>query len=102
MLIQPPPYQWWELGSSGRSNGSLFPHVSPFPHIDLCTPVFPVYRAGLDLFRVLGSFPIMERYSGISYHSYGQIAFWAHIGGFAAGMLLFSFFVQKKKDEYYY
>jgi membrane associated rhomboid family serine protease len=27
----------------------------------------------------------------------GGIAFWAHIGGFAAGMLLYKFFIQKPK-----
>ncbi|GAB4453634.1 MAG: rhomboid family intramembrane serine protease [Bacteroidia bacterium] len=31
----------------------------------------------------------------------GGIAFWAHIGGFLAGMLLYKFFLTKEKDSYY-
>jgi membrane associated rhomboid family serine protease len=28
----------------------------------------------------------------------GQIAFWAHVGGFAAGMIIYRFFLQARNE----
>jgi len=93
------------VGASGAVAGVMGAYFLMFRHSRILTYVPPFFLFTVPAWVYLGFWALSQLWSGtveLAINSYGQIAFWAHIGGFVAGMLLYSFFVQRKKDDYYY
>ena len=102
------------IGASGAIAGVMGAYFLMFPHSQVITliPIFvyPLFVA-LPAVTFLGLWFLMQFLSGVgSLTAAGQvggIAWWAHIGGFIAGMILCPFFVEPQKparkrfpDEY--
>jgi len=69
-------------------------------------PVFIFFFWWLPAWIVLGYWFIVQFFSGaatsIAYtnQSTGGIAFWAHVGGFVAGIFLIKVFPQRRRSRY--
>ena len=79
------------IGASGAISGVLGAYLLLFPHARVCTLVpigfvfFTTIRAGW----LLGFWFVFQLLSGLgSNPAEGGVAFWAHIGGFVAGLPL--------------
>jgi membrane associated rhomboid family serine protease len=91
------------LGASGAIAGVLGAYLVTFPRAKVDTIVFLGYFirwVRLPAVIVLGFWFIIQLFSGIgslAYHTpdKGGIAFFAHIGGFIAGMVLVFFFKKR-------
>ncbi len=93
------------VGASGAVAGIMGAYFLMFKKARVLTLVFPFFLVNLPAWFFLGVWAISQLWSGtISLlHNYasssGQIAFWAHIGGFAAGMLLYRLFLRPKARQ---
>jgi membrane associated rhomboid family serine protease len=84
------------LGASGAISGVLGAYILMFPRAKILTliPIFIfIQLAELPAFIILGFWFVLQFFNGIlslKYASGGMagIAWWAHIGGFIAGLLL--------------
>ena len=79
------------IGGSGAISGVLGAYFLLYPRARVTTFVMLLI---LDLPAVLylGGWFLLQLYSGLSASGSSGIAWWAHLGGFVAGMLLFPFF----------
>jgi membrane associated rhomboid family serine protease len=104
------------VGASGAISGIMGAYFLLFPHSKIVTMVIlfifvdfiPIPAFVFLLFWFLG-----QLFSGVisefvktfmREYEVGGIAFWAHIGGFLAGILFYKFFIQKirnKRGDYY-
>jgi membrane associated rhomboid family serine protease len=82
------------VGASGAIAGVLGAYVLAFPRARVITlvPLFPFFRImALPALLVLGLWFVMQFFSGalsLGYKGSGAgVAWWAHIGGFAFGMI---------------
>ncbi len=92
------------IGASGAISGVLGAYFLTYPQarvLTLLPIIIFIYRIELPAYFFLGFGFIMQFIQG-SLHSLnsttegtGGIAFWAHVGGFVAGVLLLSLFRQK-------
>jgi len=96
------------IGASGAIAGVMGAYLIFFPGAKIYTfvpvlffwfiPVpafiFLIIWFGLQLLN--GIFEIIKAGEGVS-----NVAFWAHIGGFAAGMMIGGFFTKKQSYKYY-
>ena len=98
----------WEVpmvGASGAISGVLGAYLVKYPRakVVVIIPIiwFLTIRAIPALF-VLGFWFIMQLFSGLGSigSQGGGVAFWAHIGGFAAGAILILIFPAKQRREY--
>ena len=92
------------IGASGAISGVMAAYMFLFPHSKIITlipifiilPLFVTIRA----FVFIGIWFVIQIVNGTSHLLFQGaatgIAFWAHIGGFVSGMLLFRLFVRKK------
>lgn len=93
------------LGASGAIAGVLGAYLVTFPRARVHTIVFLGYFTRwvrLPAVMVLGFWFVVQLFSGIGSLAYvapdsGDIAFFAHIGGFVAGMVLVFFFKKRNK-----
>ncbi|MDE2291339.1 MAG: rhomboid family intramembrane serine protease [Elusimicrobia bacterium] len=82
------------VGASGAIAGVLGAYLLFFPKAKVTTliPIFIIipYLAEIPAFLFLGVWFIMQLYAGtLSLGArFADVAWWAHVGGFAAGMLL--------------
>ncbi|HOT91888.1 MAG TPA: rhomboid family intramembrane serine protease [Anaerolineae bacterium] len=102
------------IGASGAIAGVLGAYLLLFPHARIRTliPLFFFYTTiYLPAILVLGGWFLVQFLNGIASLSVnvqvGGVAWWAHIGGFASGMLLMPIFRQKQPPTlppfpYYY
>ncbi len=84
------------IGASGAVAGVMGAYILKFPHARILTlvPIFILFTwIELPALVVLGFWVIMQVFSGAASIGYSQLeqggtAWWAHVGGFAAGMIL--------------
>ena len=95
------------VGASGAIAGVLGAYLIRFPNARIHTlvPFFLSYEIiELPAVIVLGSWFLMQFLSGTAAiaataQNTGGVAWWAHIGGFLAGIVLLPFFNPKRKTE---
>ena len=81
------------VGASGAIAGVLGAYLAAFPRARIITlvPLFPFFQVmALPALVVLGLWIVMQFFSGalsLGYGGGGGVAWWAHIGGFAFGLL---------------
>jgi len=96
------------IGASGAIAGVMGAYFVMFPESRVITfvPIFFIpYFIEISAFVYLGAWFIMQFFSGtlsIVAGAAGGIAWWAHIGGFVAGILLLPLFKKKEKVLYTY
>ncbi len=96
------------IGASGAISGILGAYIVRFPRaqIDTCLFFFFITVIRLPAIIVLGIWFLIQLASGMNTidknDNSGGVAFWAHIGGFAAGMILVNFFAKKVQNQYNY
>lgn len=91
------------LGASGAIAGVLGGFILEFPHDEIRTLVsigIVFLRTRLSAIILLGMWFVLQFISGVGEVSSqavgtGGVAFFAHLGGFVAGMILVKFFVQR-------
>ena len=84
------------VGASGAIAGVMGAYMLKFPHSRVLTLVFIfVFFTTIEVpaILLLGYWVLIQFFSGAASIGYSQasqggVAFWAHVGGFAAGMLL--------------
>ncbi|NLO21811.1 MAG: rhomboid family intramembrane serine protease [Syntrophomonadaceae bacterium] len=88
------------VGASGAVAGVMGAYFLMFRHARILTFVPPFFLFTLPAWVYLGFWVLSQLYCGtadvIAANSCGSIAFWAHIGGFGAGMLLHRIFLIKE------
>ncbi|MED5421274.1 MAG: rhomboid family intramembrane serine protease [Pseudomonadota bacterium] len=89
------------VGASGAIGGVMGAYIFLYPRVHvhmLFILVFYVTTIAVPAFLVLGYWFVVQILSGVA--SYGQsgggVAFWAHVGGFVAGVVLIFFFRDKE------
>lgn len=83
------------VGASGAVAGIMGAYFLMFRHAKVFTYVPPIFLFNLPAWIYLGFWALSQLYYGtFQTLDQGQIAFWAHIGGFAAGMILYRFFLR--------
>lgn len=94
------------IGASGAIAGLLGAYLILFPHARVLTLVFIVFFIQIipiPAVVFLGIWFFLQLMSGTASLT-GQaaqgVAFWAHIGGFVAGMVLVKFFARRKDIRY--
>ena len=96
------------VGASGAIAGVLGAYVVRFPRAKVLVLIplfwFIIFRQIPALF-VLGFWFLLQLFSGfvvsgVQQSDSGGVAFWAHIGGFVAGMLLVHIFAKKKTRQW--
>lgn len=95
------------IGASGAISGVMGAYMFLFPRskIVFFLPLFFLpYFIEISAFIYLAFWFISQLFSSAWDSSFpaqsGGIAFWAHIGGFVSGALLFTFFLKKNKKTY--
>ncbi|MEN3027027.1 MAG: rhomboid family intramembrane serine protease [Chlorobiota bacterium] len=81
------------VGASGAISGVMGAYVLLFPHSRIITlvPLFITwFSLAIPAYVFLGVWALLQVYNGIllSAENMGGVAWWAHAGGFLAGMLL--------------
>ncbi len=91
-----------ELGASGAIAGVMGAYIVMFPNARIITMFlilfFPVF-VEISVFFYVGFWFFMQILSGVmslGVNETGGVAWWAHIGGFIAGILLLPFFRNKR------
>ena len=90
------------IGASGAVAGIMGAYFVMFRQARVFTYIPPIFLVTIPAWVYLGFWALSQLYYGairLVGAQAGQIAFWAHIGGFAAGMILYRFFLQPKYDE---
>lgn len=92
------------VGASGAVAGVMGAYFLMFRHARVFTYIPPIFFVNLPAWIYLGFWALSQLWSGtvgvVSPNGADQIAFWAHVGGFAAGMFLVSFFVKPEREFY--
>ncbi len=77
------------IGASGAISGVLGAYLLLFPHarVRVLIPIFVVFFTTVRAGWLLGFWFVFQLLSGLGSHStQGGVAFWAHVGGFVAGL----------------
>ena len=81
------------IGASGAIAGVLGAYMVTFPHARVTTivPLFIFLQIELPAMVVLGFWFVIQFFNGAASinKSGGVVAWWAHIGGFASGIIIF-------------
>jgi membrane associated rhomboid family serine protease len=85
------------IGASGAISGVLGGYIVLYPKARVWTFVFPIVIPVPAIF-FLGIWFVMQWILGI-FDVSGDVAYWAHIGGFIAGMVLAGVFGLKRKKQ---
>ena len=95
------------LGASGAISGVLGAYLVRFPRaqVDTCIFIFIYFTVvRLPAIVVLGLWFLMQLLMGatslLGNPNQGGVAFWAHIGGFVAGMILVNLFAFPARERY--
>lgn len=95
------------LGASGAIAGVLGAYLVRFPFAQIDTCVFFIFITVIRLpaLVVLAGWFILQLFQGVASLNTGALrgggtAFWAHIGGFVAGMILVNLFQKRRKPGY--
>ena len=91
------------VGASGAISGVMGAYLILYPRVKVyvLVPIFIFFTSiALPAWMMLGYWFFLQLASGlVSNDDMGGVAFWAHVGGFVAGVALIKFFV---RDEYVY
>lgn len=98
------------VGASGAIAGVLGAYLLLYPHarVYVLIPLFLIFTTvAVPAVIVLVSWFLVQLFNGVAGLAVmtaqtGGVAFWAHIGGFLAGMVLMPFFRQKRRLPYRY
>jgi len=89
------------VGASGAISGVMGAYLILYPRVKVyvLVPIFIFFTSiALPAWMMLGYWFFLQLASGlVSNDDMGGVAFWAHVGGFVAGIVLIKFFV---RDEY--
>ncbi len=92
------------IGASGAIAGVMGAYMLLFPRARVLTlvPIFIIPRlVSLPSFIFIGIWFVTQFFYGtmalVENAVYGGIAWWAHIGGFLGGILLYSFFLREQR-----
>jgi len=87
------------IGASGAVAGVMGAYFLMFRKARILTYVFPIFLLNLPAWIFLGFWALSQLYAGtaglLAVGSQQDVAFWAHVGGFAMGMALFKKFLRK-------
>ena len=91
------------VGASGAISGVMGAYLLLFPRVRVMTLVvlgFFITRTALPAWVMLGYWAFIQFASGLTTVNVegGGVAFWAHVGGFAAGLVLAAAFRRTKQD----
>jgi len=94
------------LGASGAIAGVLGAYLVRFPRAQVDTCVFFIFVTIIRLpaLIVLAFWFVLQLFSGVAAVAHGSnnqggVAFWAHIGGFLAGMILVNVFAKRQRTR---
>lgn len=92
------------VGASGAISGVMGAYLLLFPRVRVMTLVvlgFFITRTALPAWVMLGYWAFIQFASGLTTVNVegGGVAFWAHVGGFAAGLVLAAAFRRSRKLE---
>lgn len=93
------------VGASGAVAGVMGAYFLMFRHARVLTFIPPFFLINIPAWVFLGFWVLSQLWCGaadlFSANACGQIAFWAHVGGFLAGMLLYRFFLKPETELLY-
>ena len=82
------------VGASGAISGVMGAYLLLFPKVRVHTFVI-IFSVTLPAWVMLGYWMLLQLAGGLTQEgTEGGVAFWAHVGGFAAGLLLVKLFVR--------
>lgn len=85
------------VGASGAVAGVMGAYFLMFKKSKVLTYIFPIFLVSIPAWVFLGFWALSQLYGGatglLSTGPQQSIAFWAHVGGFGAGMLLYRYFL---------
>ncbi|NIV92438.1 rhomboid family intramembrane serine protease [candidate division KSB1 bacterium] len=90
------------VGASGAISGILGAYLMKYPKANVLV-IIPIFYfitiRRIPALIVLGLWFVMQLFSGFATIGYkgGGVAFWAHVGGFVAGLLLIHLFPPKRR-----
>ncbi|RME51642.1 MAG: rhomboid family intramembrane serine protease, partial [Caldilineae bacterium] len=98
------------VGASGAISGVLAAYLVLYPTASVYT-LFPVFFFWVEVVRIpaliyLGVWFLSQLVNGLfalgaaTFQSTGGVAWWAHVGGFVAGLLLVRFFQRPQPRRY--
>lgn len=92
------------VGASGAVAGIMGAYFIMFRHAKVFTFIPPFFLINIPAWVYLGFWGISQFWGGavdiFIADSTGQIAFWAHVGGFVGGILLYRFFLNPQYVPY--
>jgi len=95
------------IGASGAIAAVMGAYFLLFPRarIVVLVPIFFFVNVWeVPAYLYLGFWLLTQVHSGVlaisASNSFGGVAFWAHVGGFVAGMILLPFFLKPRKKTY--
>ncbi|HPF21443.1 MAG TPA: rhomboid family intramembrane serine protease [Syntrophomonas sp.] len=87
------------VGASGAAAGIMGAYFLMFRHARVFTYIPPIFLFNIPAGIYLGFWALTQLFYGtFQTLAQGQIAFWAHVGGFAAGMIIYRFFLQARNE----
>lgn len=87
------------VGASGAVAGIMGAYFLMFRKARVFTYVPPIFFLNIPAWIYLGFWALSQLYYGaFQTFNQGQIAFWAHVGGFAAGMIMYRFFLRSRNE----
>ena len=99
------------IGASGAISGVLGAYLVLFPHSRVITLVplfFLPWFVEIPAVFYLGFWFVSQLFNGLfaltttgPVGTYGGVAWWAHVGGFAAGLLLVGLFARRRVRRFY-
>jgi membrane associated rhomboid family serine protease len=92
------------VGASGAIAGVLGAYFLLFPRARLLTWFPPIFLFHVPAWVMLGFWFVYQFLGGASssaYSSTGGIAFWAHVGGFVAGVVIIRVFPERERRNRY-
>ncbi len=95
------------IGASGAISGILGAYLIKYPRAKVLV-IIPIFMfltiRKISALFVLGFWFVMQLFSGVVSFGIegGGVAFWAHVGGFVAGMILINIFPNKRRVVKYW
>lgn len=92
------------VGASGAISGIMGAYIVLYPHVRVHTWVPPFFFLDLKALVLLGYWFVIQLASGVftfgpEAGEQGGVAFWAHVGGFVAGVALIKLFEKRKLTD---